>query len=213
MAQKAERSAGRKRSGRRGIWQIWRERLSFGLTLVTVSAVAIFLGWLMGQYAILAVTGPSPAVPVLERPSTPPPSETLSPQSPSRAGMAPAGASPPAPAASSPPPAVPGATAASTAATTPSPPAASSGGGGTSGAPAAPAASSGLWRVQVGAFNDRSRAEALAAELRARGYDVFVSGQAPHRVQVGAFSEASRARATAEDLKAKGYEAIVLPPR
>ncbi|HEY8497495.1 MAG TPA: SPOR domain-containing protein [Limnochordales bacterium] len=64
----------------------------------------------------------------------------------------------------------------------------------------------------MGAFNDRNRADALAAELRARGFDVFVSGQPPHRVQVGAFSQESRARATAEDLRALGYEAIVIPP-
>lgn len=34
------------------------DRLSFGATLVTVAGVAIFLGWLMGQYAIRWVTSP-----------------------------------------------------------------------------------------------------------------------------------------------------------
>ncbi|HEY8417769.1 MAG TPA: SPOR domain-containing protein [Limnochordales bacterium] len=64
----------------------------------------------------------------------------------------------------------------------------------------------------MGAFNDRTRADGLAAELRARGYEVFVSGTPPHRVQVGAFSESTRARALADDLQAQGFEAIVVPP-
>src|SRR5690606_34250323 len=61
MAEQADRGAERKRSKRGGFWATWRERLSFAATLITVSAVAIFLGWLMGQYAIQAVTGPAPS--------------------------------------------------------------------------------------------------------------------------------------------------------
>ncbi len=37
-----------------------------------------------------------------------------------------------------------------------------------------PQTSSGFWTVQVGAFRDRGNADRLAAELKAKGYDVFV---------------------------------------
>ncbi|OUM99398.1 MAG: hypothetical protein BAA04_11445 [Firmicutes bacterium ZCTH02-B6] len=224
MAEQAERGAERKRKKRRGFLADWRERLSFAATLVTVSAVAIFLGWLMGQYAIQAVTGPTPSVAVMERPPTPSPAESFSPASTQapQAASSTSGSTASSPARTATTPASPTA-APSTA--TPGSVSSTSTTSGTASSGNAPAASatasgssqasttsSGLWRVQVGAFNDRSRADALAAELRARGFDVFVSGTPPHRVQVGAFSQEARARATADDLRALGYEAIVIPP-
>ena len=202
MADKADRGAERKRSKRGGLWATWRERLSFAATLITVSAVAIFLGWLMGQYAIQAVTGPAPSTTMLERPPTPSPAESFSP-APSSTTSTGSTTSRSTTAAST--SSAPTASGTSQASTTPTATTSST----TTSSATAP---SGLWRVQVGAFNDRNRADALAAELRARGFDVFVSGQPPHRVQVGAFSQESRARATAEDLRALGYEAIVIPP-
>jgi len=214
MAEKAERGARRKRSRRRGFWATWRERLSFAVTLVTVSAVAIFLGWLMGQYAIQAVTGPAPSSTMAERPATPSAAGTVS-STATPSGSTSSGSSsatqPPSAATSSQPTSTAASTSSSTSAATPA-----SGPTGSAAAPAPATTSagqpSGLWRVQVGAFNDRSRAEALASELRARGYEVFVSGTAPHRVQAGAFSDPARAQATADDLRANGYEAIVIPP-
>ena len=207
MAEQADRGAERKRSKRGGFWATWRERLSFAATLITVSAVAIFLGWLMGQYAIQAVTGPAPSTTMLERSPTPSPAESFSPAPSSITSTGSTTSRSTTAASTSSAPTASGTSQASTtpSATTPTATTSST----TTSSATAP---SGLWRVQVGAFNDRNRADALAAELRARGFDVFVSGQPPHRVQVGAFSQESRARATAEDLRALGYEAIVIPP-
>ncbi|MFO7265995.1 MAG: SPOR domain-containing protein [Limnochordales bacterium] len=70
-----------------------------------------------------------------------------------------------------------------------------------------------MWRVQAGAFSDRSRAEALVEQLRSYGFEAFVSGtSAPYRVQVGAFSDVNRARALVDELRSLGFEAIVVAP-
>src|SRR5690625_5149318 len=47
----------------------FKDRLSFGATLLSVAAVAIFIGWLLGQYAIQSVTGPRLTSNTLERPA------------------------------------------------------------------------------------------------------------------------------------------------
>lgn len=215
MAEKAGRGSERKRSGKGRAMQVWRDRLSFAATLVTVSAVAIFLGWLLGQYAIQAVTGPVSTATMAERPATPSPSGSSTPAAGSSTATSPASSS----SSSSGGPAAASTGGFATATQAASPATAASGGssaaggsGATTGAASSTTATSGLWRVQVGAFNDRNRADALASELRARGFDVFVTGAPPHRVQVGAFSAEARARATADDLRALGYEAIVIPP-
>ncbi|MBO8141836.1 MAG: SPOR domain-containing protein [Firmicutes bacterium] len=169
----------------RVFWSVWKERISFAFTLVAVGAVAVFLGWLMGQYAIQSVTGPPPAVTPAQRPASAPASPRPAPEteSPAAPTQHPAGQAQ-SPAASRERPA------------------------GQSGE----APPLGVWRVQVGAFSERRRAEVLANELRSRGYDVWISPQVPYRVQVGAFSEAARARATARDLQSQGYEVFVVPP-
>lgn len=192
------------------------DRLSFGATLIAVSAVAIFIGWLVGQYAIRTVTDQPVGIGSLELPA-----ELSQSAAESGTGAAPASREPSSSASSASTPASsaatapttsasprPGASSTATSATTPA----------TTGptAPSTPAASSvssgGLWRVQAGAFSDRARAEALVDQLRAHGYEAFVSSTAPFRVQVGAFSDPARARALVDELHSLGFEAIPVAP-
>lgn len=188
------RRRGRKKSPGRGggAGANFMERLSFGATLVAVGAVAIFFGWLLGQYAIRSITSPTVAVGSLERPAAES-GETVS--TPSGAEVAGGTVSP-------------GATETTPRRTETSPaptPARSNEG---------PRPSpGGLWRVQAGAFSRRSSAEAHVDNLRAHGFEAIVSSSnAPFRVQVGAYSDEQRARAVVDDLIAEGFEAIVLAP-
>jgi cell division septation protein DedD len=75
-----------------------------------------------------------------------------------------------------------------------------------------PAASGGqtLYRVQVGEFDDRTGAEALARELGKAGYPGFVTGGAPYRVQVGAFADRANAERLADEIEERGYSVVVI---
>jgi cell division protein FtsN len=68
-----------------------------------------------------------------------------------------------------------------------------------------------LYRVQTGAFSVKSNADALAAKLKAKGFDTYmvkVNGNL-YKVQVGAFSVKTNADAMAAKLKdAKGFDAL-----
>ncbi|HHY99010.1 MAG TPA: hypothetical protein GX509_09760 [Firmicutes bacterium] len=66
-----------------------------------------------------------------------------------------------------------------------------------------------LYRVQVGAFQERANAERLSETLKSEGYQVYVTSEAPFKVQVGAFSKEENAQALAKQLKDAGYEAFV----
>lgn len=220
------------------VWSLLMERLSFGATLAGVAAVAVFIGWLLGQYAIQSVTGPRLTTDPLERPHNtdhlapaPPYSDSLSATTPTSAAGTPA---PPSPTATSgdttptstgtgtrqsPPASTPSAAPSATSTATSgsassasqsSPPSQAQPAAGSS-STATPSAG-GFWRVQAGAFSERGRAESVAAELKASGFEAFVSSTAPYRVQVGAFSDAARARAIVEELHSSGFEAIVVPP-
>ncbi|HHY47701.1 MAG TPA: SPOR domain-containing protein [Firmicutes bacterium] len=70
-------------------------------------------------------------------------------------------------------------------------------------------ATAGVYRVQVGAFTERANADRLAGELKAQGYEVYVTGEPPFRVQVGAFSRKENATSLANELKGKGYQVYV----
>lgn len=179
------------RSRPNNAWARLTERLSFGATLVAVAAVAIFIGWLVGQYAIQAVTGPRLTSEPMVRPADADVSTDVKTDgAPADAG----GSSPP--------------TSTST----------STGTERTEGAAATTdtaTPSGGFWRVQAGAFSDRSRADGIVSDLQAAGFEAAVTIGAepvPYRVQVGAFREEGRARAIVDDLQAAGFEAAVLPP-
>lgn len=67
-----------------------------------------------------------------------------------------------------------------------------------------------LYRVQVGAFSEEANARRLADKLRQAGYPVLVKSGSLYRVQVGAFSQRSNAEALLQELKAGGYQAVII---
>ncbi len=76
-----------------------------------------------------------------------------------------------------------------------------------------PAASSGGYWVQVGAFKDSGNAEGLAQKLRSEGYAVQVTkvtrNEPLHVVRVGGYPDRSRASAAREELQGKGQTGFV----
>lgn len=68
----------------------------------------------------------------------------------------------------------------------------------------------GRWSIQIGAFNVRNPANALAARLRARGHDARVDGTAvPFRVRIGRYATRAAAATALRGLEAKGMEGFV----
>ena len=78
---------------------------------------------------------------------------------------------------------------------------------------AKPAASSGNYWVQVGAFKESRNAEGLARKLRSEGYSVQVTrvtrDEPLHVVRVGGYPDRSRAVAAREELQGKGQTGFV----
>jgi len=78
---------------------------------------------------------------------------------------------------------------------------------------AKPAASSGNYWVQVGAFKESGNAEGLARKLRSEGFSAQVTRvtrEAPlHVVRVGGYADRSRAVAAREQLQGKGHTGFV----
>ena len=86
-------------------------------------------------------------------------------------------------------------------------------------APTPPAAKTGqppqtAWAVQLGAYANRAKADALVAELRKRRFAAFVleyraSGQVLYRVRVGPEQDRARAEEIAARLAKEGYQPVV----
>jgi cell division septation protein DedD len=78
---------------------------------------------------------------------------------------------------------------------------------------AKPAAASGNYWVQVGAFKESGNAEGLARKLRSEGYSVQVTrvtrDEPLHVVRVGGYPDRSRASAAREELQGKGQTGFV----
>ncbi len=78
---------------------------------------------------------------------------------------------------------------------------------------AAPAPSPGdvvLYRVQCGAFRQRGNADALAARLKAAGYQTYmVMAGGFFKVQTGAFAVKANAIKLASELKGKGFDTYI----
>lgn len=199
------------------------------LAVVGVIAVPLIGGWFEPTPPPKVISKPSePSSTLVPVPSTPPPATPPVSQMPSAA--APPAAPPPAaaptpavqpppmppPAVSSPAPAparpeMPPASAPKaaekakaperTAAVTPSKSAAK------------PAASSGNYWVQVGAFKESGNAEGLARKLRAEGFSAQVTRvtreEPLHVVRVGGYPDRSRAVAAREELQGKGHTGFV----
>lgn len=79
-----------------------------------------------------------------------------------------------------------------------------------SAAPSTPEAPKVLYRVQTGAFSVKSNADALAAKLKAKGFDTYmVKVGNLYKVQVGAFGVKANADAIMQKLKAAGFDAFI----
>lgn len=73
-----------------------------------------------------------------------------------------------------------------------------------------PSASDTLYRVQVGAFRNRSNADRQLAKVKAAGYDTYlVQIGGLYKVQVGAFRKKENADRLLKELKGKGFDAFV----
>lgn len=73
------------------------------------------------------------------------------------------------------------------------------------------------YTVQVGSFLDRGKAEAMAEELRRRGFSPFiVPFDTPRdrywRVRLGPFPGREEAEAMARRVSALGYDCVIMPP-
>lgn len=67
-----------------------------------------------------------------------------------------------------------------------------------------------LYRVQTGAFSKKANAIALAAKLKAAGFDTYmVQSGGYYKVQVGAYSKKANADAMAAKLKVAGYDTYI----
>ncbi|NMB24789.1 MAG: hypothetical protein GX986_04580 [Firmicutes bacterium] len=198
------------------------ERVYLILTLIVVAGVAIFLGYVVGQYAIQAATnaldrelaqeGDRVRQQVAETAGRIPPESTAhvvtDPKTANGDGAAtPAATSPTGPALKEPlkePERAP-TVERPVASWAQNVPKAASG-------PAPPAVTSGkqLYRVQVGAFSSEANAQSLAKELREKGYPVLVIPGSLHRVQVGAFAERANAESLKRELEGKGFIAAII---
>lgn len=68
----------------------------------------------------------------------------------------------------------------------------------------------GLYKVQVGAFQAKENADNLAKELNGRGYSTFVFlDQGLYKVQTGAFSQKANADSLAAQLRRQGYSTFI----
>ncbi|HKX17436.1 MAG TPA: SPOR domain-containing protein [bacterium] len=65
--------------------------------------------------------------------------------------------------------------------------------------------------VQVGGFEDRQNADALALNLRARGFAVTVTDGPPYRVWVGGYLDLATAERLAANLRQIGLSPTLVP--
>ncbi|HLW60884.1 MAG TPA: SPOR domain-containing protein [bacterium] len=179
-----------------------------GLGVVGIFAVAVAAGYFMGQTSFR--TPPPP--PALTLPTVPGSASTTAPGSgtPPAVGPAPLPAEP-APSPQPQPTAPPGPPAPAEAPPAPQapPPPPSSPVPGPTGlpsvTPAIPEPPS-RFHVQVGSFDDRTNAEALVTQLRARGYAVTLVEGPPYRVWVGGYLDRGTAERLAANLQAAGFD-------
>ena len=67
-----------------------------------------------------------------------------------------------------------------------------------------------LYRVQTGAFSKKANADAMLAQVKAKGFDTYmVKVGKLYKIQVGAFSKKSNAIAMASKLKAAGFSTYI----
>ena len=203
------------------------------LAVVAVIAVPLIGGWFEPTPPPKVTTKPSePSSALVPVPSTPPPaSAPATPPATQMPSAAAPPATPPPAAAPTPAPTVPTPSLPAPVVSTPTPaparpemPPASAPKAATkapertaavapSKSAAKPAASSGGYWVQVGAFKESGNAEGLARKLRSEGYTVQVTrvtrAEPLHVVRVGGYPDRSRAGAAREELQGKGQTGFV----
>src|SRR5690606_23399630 len=190
------------------------DRLSFGISLVTVAAVAIFLGWLMGQYAIQWVTAPLGSRGTVSRNDVQRFEEVLERRQDAPVGPSTAGSPAPVPSSGSAPVEEPSrAGGAALKAEAPERPAVSEAPAQAVRevpvAPRVPAAPSQPEPVAEAPAPPREAPAAVSPAAPSSGE----SGETPriYRVQVGAFRQREGAQRMVEALGDAGYEAIIVP--
>ena len=207
------------------------DRLTLALTLVGVCTIAVFTGYLVGQYAVRWVASPlivteraqdpgtrlaedRAAAEVADRSLSPSPAQGSSspaasaPVSSSAAGADQPGASTASPAPERPQPSSP---------SQPGQPAAASASRPSVQPPGAGAGRTRrtIYRVQVGRFANRDDAAKVADALKAENPPVpdawvlFDNSSGQYRVQAGAFSNRQRAQDFVDQLVAMGYDAYI----
>ncbi len=67
-----------------------------------------------------------------------------------------------------------------------------------------------LYRVQVGAFSTRENAQRVVDQLKSAGYEAVITSENPFRVQSGAFSALENAERYALELRGEGFEVTVV---
>ena len=67
-----------------------------------------------------------------------------------------------------------------------------------------------LYRVQTGAFSNKTNAEALRKRVKAAGFDTYmVQSGSLYKIQVGAYSNKTNAEAMAKKLEAAGFDTYI----
>jgi len=167
-----------------------KEGINFAISLITMTVVFVFIGYLLGQYAVKLLRAQHSAqVRVVQ--TTTPAAQT---GQPAKAVQSPPAASSPASPQSTP-------VAPSPAAQAPAQP---------QSVPEQASGQGALYRVQVGAFSSRANAERVVNQLKELGYEAIISSGPPYRVQTGAFASRDNAVRLGEELKAKGFEVAVV---
>lgn len=165
---------------KRKFWE--KEGFSFGLSLISVSIVFIFLGYLMGQYGLKMLEDRSYTT-------------TSTQQSSSNLGLEIGNQLEQFTVVAQKPAAKPEEQVNTAIAPQPS----------TTG-------ESSLYKVQVGAFSQRDNAQRLVNSLKELGYEAIITPGPPFRVQTGAFSSNDNAQRYAAELNDKGFEVTIVRP-
>jgi N-acetylmuramoyl-L-alanine amidase len=78
-------------------------------------------------------------------------------------------------------------------------------------APPQPPRTSGIFKVQIGAYRDRESAESLAGQAKSKGFQTYLRQEdGLYKVQIGAFSERSNAEDLVARARAAGFQTAIL---
>ncbi len=195
-----------------------QDGINFVITLVTVSVVFIFFGYVLGQYAVRVLR--DEGVTTINRVQGQ--QETLSREIARSLPEVPPASSPPGPAPSAP---------TSSPTSSPSPSSEAEPGAADEAAPPPetaepesseiatethtdledqdPRETGTFYRVQVGAYSQMANAERMRDTLLDAGYPAMITSGPLYRVQTGAFASRENAQRYAQELRDQGFEAVI----